>query len=200
MGLAGILSWETWSHISAYLELATLLRVSESSLSLSNASARGILVFMPLQAHTFQRVLKHFPKAERVERILEKGYNAAHLEGMPENLMDAVHFENIVRIQLCLQRVVATSSTWHTSVGMILHQVLEVLRASGSHRWQRFTSDEMLLWLVQDCDISQDVLETDVTHRCISHIHTIYRKEMYNRVDLGTLLELILGTLVRYWY
>ena len=96
--------------------------------------------------------------------------------------------------------MVATSPTWRTSVGMILHKILEVLRASGSYRWQRFTLDEMLLWLVQDCDISQDVLETDVTHRCISHIHTIYRKEMYNRVDLGTLLELILGTLVRYWY
>ena len=168
--MAQLLSLETWSYLSACLKLPQLLCVSQCSAEHCKVTARHILLSVPLEPRAVQLVVQYEPKPVRVQRILTKANSNYD--------MNPVNFEKIVRIQLCLQRVVVESNG-PTALTTILHVILQSLRTTGSllcRRWQSVTLHELYAWLVEDLQITEELLEEDVSP-CISAIQTCYRLE-----------------------
>jgi hypothetical protein len=186
--MARILSLDTWSYLSACLKLPQLLRVSQCSAEHCKVTARHILLSVPLEPRAVQRVVQYEPKLVRVQRILTKA-NSNYVG----NFENFENFEKIVRIQLCLQRVVVESNG-PTALRTTLHVILQSLRTPGSllcRRWQSVTLDELYAWLVEDLQITEELLEEDVGP-CISAIQTCYRLQPIDEVNTRTLVELLL--------
>jgi hypothetical protein len=186
--MARILSLDTWSYLSVCLKLPQLLRVSQCSAEHCKVTARHILLSVPLEPRAVQRVVQYEPKLVRVQRILTKA-NSNYVG----NFENFENFEKIVRIQLCLQRVVVESNG-PTALTTILHVILQSLRTTGSllcRRWQSVTLDELYAWLVEDLQITEELLEEDVGP-CISAIQTCYRLQPIDEVNTRTLVELLL--------
>ena len=186
--MARILSLDTWSYLSACLKLPQLLRVSQCSAEHCKVTARHILLSVPLEPRAVQLVVQYEPKLVRVQRILTKA-NSNYVG----NFENFENFEKIVRIQLCLQRVVVESNG-PTALRTTLHVILQSLRTPGSllcRRWQSVTLDELYAWLVEDLQITEELLEEDVGP-CISAIQTCYRLQPIDEVNTRTLVELLL--------
>ena len=186
--MARILSLDTWSYLSACLKLPQLLRVSQCSAEHCKVTARHIVLSVPLEPRAVQRVVQYEPKLVRVQRILTKA-NSNYVG----NFENFENFEKIVRIQLCLQRVVVESNG-PTALRTTLHVILQSLRTPGSllcRRWQSVTLDELYAWLVEDLQITEELLEEDVGP-CISAIQTCYRLQPIDEVNTRTLVELLL--------
>ena len=182
---------QVWSFHLLYLDRATLIRVSQSNSELCHKSYGFIMTHMPIDATRLQAVLVYIPRAVRVQRLLA----AAEPD---RDIMIMHHFENLVRIQLCLlhfRRQVDKSATPEVRPGCTLKQILKLLLQTLPHtatRAKQYNVDAMADLVVASMPSSWALenLTTDVG-RVIQHLQQTYRDEEIHAVRLGGLLELI---------
>ena len=189
----------SWFLDLAYPDQATLICVSQVNSELCHKSIQNfastgklglILTHMPIDATRLQDVLHYIPSTIRVQRLL----TAAERDW---RLMNMHYFENLVRIQLCLQHFSVKSATLGCPLREILRLLLQTFHTAkeypSSRREKHYSVDVMADFVVASMPPKwhlEDNLATDVS-RGIQHLAQTYRYQLIDKVDLGGLLELI---------
>ena len=111
--------------------------------------------------------------------------------------MDMHDFENLARIQLCLQHFYVKSPARGCTLREILRLLLQTFHIGNEHsssrRAKHYSVDEMSDFVVSSLPLEWDLkenLETDVSS-FIQELSQTYRNHVMGQVTLGALLNLI---------